>query len=102
MRQLIAAYPADHAGVNTIFLDPLWRSPFGANVYLASSLPILLAIAGVVLLLTCVNIATLSLVRFVSRRREIAIRESMGASRFALMREMMLEGLLVSLAGGAA
>lgn len=102
MRQLVAAYPNDHLGVNTIYLDPLWRSPFGANIYLASSLPILLAIAGVVLLLTCVNIATLSLVRFVSRRREIAIRESMGASRFALMREMILEGLLVSLAGGAA
>lgn len=101
MRQLVAAYPNDHLGKNTIFLDPLWRSPFGANGYLASSLPILLAIAGVVLLLTCANIATLMLVRFISRRREIAIRQSLGANRIQLMRQMILEGLLLSLAGGA-
>ena len=101
MRQLVAAYPEDHLGVNTIFLDPLWRSPFGANGYLASSLPILLPIAGVVLLLTCANIATLMLVRFISRRREIAIRQSLGANRIQLMRQMILEGLLVSLGGGA-
>lgn len=101
MEQLVAQYPGDHPGVNTIYLDPLWRSPFGANVYLASSLPILLAIAGVVLLLTCANIATLMLVRFVSRRREIAIRQSLGATRVQLMRQMILEGLLVALGGGA-
>lgn len=101
MQQLVAQYPNDHAGVNTIYLDPLWRSPFGANVYLASSLPILLAIAGVVLLLTCANIATLMLVRFISRQREIAIRQSLGANRIQLMRQMTLEGLLVALGGGA-
>ena len=101
MRQLVAAYPNDHPGVNTITLDPMWRSPFGANVYLAGSLPILLAIAGFVLLLTCANVATLALVRFVSRRREIAIRQSLGAGRIQLMRQMIFEGLIVSIVGGA-
>jgi predicted permease len=86
--------------VNTITLDPLWRSPFGANIYMAASLPILLAIAGVVLLLTCANVSTLALVRFIARRREMAIRQSLGASRLQLMRQMMFEGLIVSLAGG--
>jgi len=100
MRQIVAAYPSEHIGANNITLDPMWRSPFGANVYLAKSLPILLAIASFVLLLTCVNVATLALVRFVARRREIAIRESLGGSRFQLMRQMILEGLVVSLAGG--
>jgi predicted permease len=100
MRQIVAEYPNDHIGANNITLDPMWRSPFGANVYLAKSLPILLAIAGFVLLLTCVNVATLALVRFVARRREIAIRESLGASRLQLMRQMALEGLFVSLMGG--
>lgn len=100
MRQIVAAYPNDHIGANNITLDPMWRSPFGANVYLARSLPILLAIAAFVLLLTCVNVATLALVRFVARRREIAIRESLGASRLQLMRRMILEGLFVSVAGG--
>jgi predicted permease len=101
MRQIVAAYPDEHLADNTISLFPLWRSPFGANVYLASSLPPLLAIAGVVLLLTCANVATLLLVRFVSRRREIAIRQSLGANRVQLMRQMILEGLFLSVGGGA-
>lgn len=100
MRQIVAAYPNDHIGVNTIFLDPMWRSPFGANVFLAATLPILLLISGVVLLLTCANVATLALVRFVSRRRELAIRQSLGAGRVQLMRQMILEGLLVAFFGG--
>jgi predicted permease len=101
MRRIVAAYPNDHLGVNTITLDPLWRSPFGANIYMATTLPILLAIAGIVLLLTCANVATLALVRFVARRREIAIRQSLGAGRIQLVRQMVLEGFFVSFAGGA-
>jgi predicted permease len=101
MRQLVAEFPNDHPGVNTITLDPLWRSPFSANVYLAASLPILLSIAAVVLLLTCANVATLALVRFVTRRREIAIRQSLGAGRIQLMRQMTIESIVVSLVGGA-
>jgi predicted permease len=99
MRGLVADYPAAHLGVNTITLDPLWRSPFGGNGYLAASLPILLAFAALVLLLTCANIATLMLVRFVARARDLAIRQSLGAGRAAMMRQMILEGLIVSLAG---
>ena len=101
MRRLVTEFPNDHPGANAITLDPMWRSPFGANVYFAASLPILLAIACVVLLLTCVNVATLALVRFAARRREIAIRQSLGAGRFQIMRQMIFEGMLVSLAGGA-
>jgi predicted permease len=101
MQRIVAAYPDDHLGVNTITLDPMWRSPFGANGYMASTLPILLAIAGVVLLLTCANVATLTLVRFVSRRREIAVRLSLGANRLQLVRQMLLEGVILSFCAGA-
>jgi predicted permease len=101
MQRIVAAYPKDHLGVNTITLDPMWRSPFGANGYMASTLPILLSIAGVVLLLTCANIATLTLVRFVARRREIAIRQSLGAGRLQLVRQMVLEGVALSVCAGA-
>jgi predicted permease len=99
MHRLVAAYPAAHPGANTITLDPLWRSPFGGNIYFAASLPVLLAFAALVLLLTCANVATLMLVRFVARARDLAIRQSLGAGRAALMQQMMIEGLLVSLAG---
>src|SRR6201997_2467492 len=73
MRNIVAAFPDDHLGDNRISVDPMWRSPFGANGYLATTLPILLAFAAVVLLLTSANVATLTLVRVVSRRRELAI-----------------------------
>jgi predicted permease len=102
MRNIVAAYPDDHLGENRITLDPMWRSPFGANGYLAATLPILLAFAAVVLLLTCANVATLTLVRFVSRRRELAIRQSLGANRLQLVRQMVLEGVVLSIAAGAA
>src|SRR5215472_2171476 len=81
MHHIVTAYPREHLGENRITLDPMWRSPFGINGYMAATLPILLAIAGLVLLLTCANVATLTLVRFVSRRRELAIRQSLGANR---------------------
>ncbi|HEY7087856.1 MAG TPA: ABC transporter permease, partial [Tepidisphaeraceae bacterium] len=101
MQRVVAAYPNEHLGLNTITLDPMWRSPFGANGYMAATLPILLSIAGVVLLLTCANVATLTLVRFVARRREIAIRQSLGAGRMQLVRQMVLEGVVLSAGAGA-
>jgi predicted permease len=101
MHNIVAAYPNDHLGANQITLDPMWRSPFGVNGYMAATLPILLAFAGVVLLLTSANVATLTLVRFVSRRRELAIRQSLGASRMQLVRQMMLEGAVISSVAGA-
>jgi predicted permease len=100
MHHIVAAYPDDHLGDNRISLDPMWRSPFGANGYMAATLPILLAFAVVVLLLTCANVATLTLVRFVSRRRELAIRQSLGANRMQLVRQMALEGAILSTGAG--
>jgi predicted permease len=101
MQRIVSEYPADHQGANQVSTDPLWRSPFGANVYMAGTLPILLALAGLLLLLACANVANLVLVRSVVRRRELAIRLSMGAGRWALVRQLMLENLLIALAGGA-
>jgi predicted permease len=100
MEHLVAQYPTVHQGENQISTDPLWRSPFGANVFLAGTLPILLALAAVLLLLACANVANLLLVRSVARRREFAIRMSLGASRGRLVRQLMAENLIVALAGG--
>src|SRR5579863_9184349 len=100
MHHIVAAFPDQHLGENRITLDPMWRSPFGANGYMAATLPILLAFAAVVLLLTCANVATLTLVRFVSRRRELAIRQSLGANRIQLVRQMVLEGAVLSIVAG--
>ena len=102
MQRLVAQYPqGDHQGNNQISTDPLWRTPFGVNVYMAGTLPILLALAGVLLLLACANVANLLLVRAVARRREFAIRMSMGAGRWPLARLLIIENALVALAAGA-
>jgi predicted permease len=100
MQRIAARYPDTHRGANAISSDPLWRSPFGTNVYLYGTLPILLALAALLLLLACANVANLLLVRSVARRREMAIRMSMGAGRWRIVRQLLVENLMIALAGG--
>ena len=100
MRHIAAEFPTSHQGDNNLYTDPLWRSPFGANVYFSGTLPILLALAAVLLVLACANVANLLLVRAVARRKEFAIRLSMGCTRLRLVHQLMIETTILSLCGG--
>jgi predicted permease len=61
-----------------------------------------LALMAIVTAIACLNLATMALARSAGRRRELAIRLGVGASRFRLVRQMVTEGILLSLLGGAA
>jgi predicted permease len=96
-QQLAAAYPADNRD-KQMLLEPY--SPVGGGAGEAITfLSILVAVAGLALLIVCANVANLLIARASSRQREIAIRTSLGAARWRIVRQMLVEGLVLSSGG---
>ncbi|MGH9828910.1 MAG: FtsX-like permease family protein, partial [Blastocatellia bacterium] len=95
---LVRAYPEANEGALSVFggfgLDPDERSDF------KSFLGILQVAVLLLLLMACCNVANLLLVRASLRQREIAIRLSLGAGRRQVIRQLLVEGLLLSFLGG--
>ena len=95
--RLAGDFPAEHRGSRWVSegLRESTMSPTGRQVVL-----MLLGLSGFVLLIACSNLANFLLARTVARAREFAVRATLGASRLRLVRPLVLECVLLAVAGG--
>jgi macrolide transport system ATP-binding/permease protein len=95
-------YPRENGG-RSVELAPVAEAALSAKnraVYSRTG-SILLAISGIVLLIACANVANLLLARAAGRAKEITLRIAVGASRWHLVRQLLVESVLLSAMGGA-
>jgi predicted permease len=100
---LAARLEADHPETNRgrgIRLFPLWQTPFNNAGALLPTLGIALVVVLSVLLIACANVGNLLLVRAFARQQEMTIRLSVGAGRGRLVKQLMTEGLILSVVAG--
>jgi putative ABC transport system permease protein len=97
-KQLEQAFPNINKGFN-VNVFPLASEDVGADM--RSYVLLLQGAVGFVLLIACANVANLMLARAIGRRKELAVRLALGATRWRLMRQMFTESLLLSVAAGA-
>ncbi len=94
--QLASQYPQTNARISAEVV-PLRAHLVGS---LRDVLPMLIGAAAILLIVACANVASLLLARGASRGREFAVRQALGAHRFRLVRQMLVETLLLAAAGG--
>lgn len=96
--RLAESYANTNRGIG-VTIVPVWQAAFGAQKTMLAPLSILMGICGVVLLIACANVTNLLLARSMSRSKEFSVRLALGAPRGRLVRQLLVETLLLALAG---
>jgi predicted permease len=99
LAEQMAVANADVSEGMSATLLPLWKTPYGPQALLVGPLRILMGVCTLLLLIVCANVANLLLARATMREAEFTARLALGASRLRLVRQVLTETLLLTLAG---